>query len=218
MAEGLRVSGDGTIVDEDGNPQSGLVFADSIQVGDLELVFQSGTVDALEFNGALLSGHDALYAYAVDMQTTGTPVPESAQDVGFPRISMADAATHRVKWAWAIPAAWNTVAFRWAWCKEAAGSGNVKWQFAYRMVFPFTGEDVDQGAVTTVTMAAKAVSGTTFGLQYEIPSETQALSVGEGAFGSKPFMLCSLSRIGADGTDNYAAAVAFILATLTRID
>jgi hypothetical protein len=215
MGEALDLSAD-TLVDRDGNI-AGLKVGSPFTIGGVQLTAAVGTVNTLTFSGALLSGHDALYAYAVDMQHNGTLVPESAQDVGFPRISLADAATQRVKWAWAIPAAWNSVAVRFGWCKEAAGSGNVKWQFAYRLVYPFTGEDVDASAVTTVDLGAIAVSGTTFGLQYEIPAAIQALATADGAFGSKPFLLCSLSRLGADGTDNYAAAVAVLLATCTRI-
>lgn len=215
MAEALDLSGD-TLTDGDGNT-TGLKIGSPVTIGGVTLTAAVGTVNTLSFSGALLSGHDALYAYAQDLNGTGALTPETAQDVGMPRWPMAATGTSRVKWVWAIPAAWNTVALRWAWAKEAAGSGNVKWQLAYRMVFPFTGEDVDASAVTTVSFAAAAVSGTTFGLQYQIQAELENLSVGEGAFGSKPFMLCSLSRLADDGTDTYTGVVSTLLATLTRV-
>lgn len=216
MAEGVQISADGTLQDSAGTIDT-IKIAQALQIGGVTITSQLGTVNSLLLNGQILSGHDALYAWATDMQSSGTLVPESAQDVGFPRWSLADAATQRVKWTWAIGAEWDSVAMRFGWNKEAAGSGNVKWQFAYRLVYPFSGEDVDASAVTTLDLGAIAVSGTTFGFQYEIPASTQALAAADGAFGSKPFMLCSLSRIGADAADTYAGAVAVSLATLTRI-
>lgn len=214
MGESVQIT-EGVITDSDGN-KDGLKFANSVSIGNVTLTSQPGTVNALLLNGQILSAHDALYALKQDMESSGAAVTEAAQDVGFPRWSLADAATNRVKWQWAIPAEWDQVAVRFGWNKEAAGSGNVVWQFAYRLVYPFSGEDVDASAVTTIALGAKAVSGTTFGFQYEIPNETQAINVADGAFGSKPFMLCSLSRLGADAGDTYAGAVAVTLATLTR--
>lgn len=217
MGEALYVS-EGKLLDRDGNRQT-LDLPSGSSIGGVAVTAVDAAVNTWSVDGVFLTAHDALYAYAQDMKGSAgsTYVDEIAQDVGFPRWSLPDAATNRVKWIWAIPAAWGSIAVRFAWCKEAAGSGNVVWQYAYRLVYPFTGEDVDASAVTTVALGPKAVSGTTFGLQYEIPSEIQNIATPDGAFGSKPFLLSSLTRLGGDGSDNYAAAAAVLLATLTRI-
>jgi len=173
---------------------------------------------SLQVTGAgnvVTTPHDALYAYPSDMVSSGTLIPESAQDVGLPRWSLPDGSTTLVKWVWAIPVGWNTVAARWGWNKEAATSGNVDWSFAYRLVYPFVLGDVDVGAVTTVSLGSIAVSGTQYGFQYELPAAIAAIAVADGAFGSKPFMQCALIRAGL--ADTYNGAVGVSLATLTRI-
>lgn len=179
--------------------------------------YQAGTIDSVLMDGQLLSAHDARYAWANDMQSNGTLVPESAQDVGLPRWSLANAATQRVKWMWEIPAEWDSVAIRFGWNKEAAGSGNVVFQYAYQLVYPFASTDIDAGAVTTIAIPAIAVSGTTFGIVYQIPTEISAIATADGAFGSKPFIMSSLSRLGADAADTYTGAIAVSLATMTRV-
>jgi hypothetical protein len=184
--------------------------------GAVTLTPQAGTINSLLLNGQILSAHDARYVFANDMVGTGTLTSEAAQDVGLPRWPMAASGTSRVKWVWEVPAEWDTVAVRFGWNKEAAGTGNVVWQFSYVLVYPFVTADVDAAAVTDVAVGAKAVSGTTFGFQYEIPSNLSALAIADGFLGSKPFMQCALSRLADDGADTYAGAAAVSLATMTR--
>ena len=196
---------------------SDLTVGGDLSVGGasgVTMTYQAGAIDSLVLDGQLLSAHDALYVYAATMKSNGTEVPESAQDVGLPRWSLADGATQRVKWVFEIPAEWDQVAVRFGWNKENTGSGNVNWSFAYRLVYPFVADNVDAGAVTTVSLGSIAVPSTQFAFQYEIPAAISAIATADGAFGSKPFMLCSLSRDGA--ADTYAGAVAVSLATLTR--
>lgn len=157
---------------------------------------------------------EPLYAYRQDMVSNGTDVPESAQDVGISRWSLADAATQRVKWTWAIPNAWDALTIRYLWDNESAGAGNVVWQFSYRFLY-FGEGDVDAGAMTNIAVGALAASGQ-FDLNYALPASLENIATPSGAFGDKPTMVCSLSRLGSDGADTLAGAVAVGMATATR--
>lgn len=214
MADDLVVS-EGVLQSDGPNGITGIKFGSGTSA--VSVTLQPGTINSLISTGQLMSVHDAIYAFAYDMQGTGTLTAETAQDVGLPRWPMAATGTSRVKWVWEVPAEWDSVAVRFGWDKEAAGSGNVVWQFSYRLIYPFVNADVDATATTDVAIGATAVSATTFGFQYEIPSSTAALAVADGVFGSKPFMQCALSRLGDDVGDTYASAVAVSLATMTRI-
>lgn len=182
------------------------------------LVDDQGSYTGLELRGTgntLRTPHDALYAFAADFSSSGTEVPESAQDVGVHRWSLADAATQRVKWSWAIPVGWNNVAVRWGWDNESAGAGNVVFQFAYKLLNLGEG-DIDAGAVTTIAVPAVAAAGQ-FDLNYSTPTETANIAVPAGGLGDKPFMQCALSRLGSDGNDTLAGAVAVFVTTATRV-
>lgn len=191
--------------------------------GDLDissgvLVDDQGSFTGLEIRGTgniVKTPHDALYAFAPDFSSNGTEVPESAQDVGVHRWSLADAATQRVKWTWAVPVGWSTIAVRFGWCNESAASGNVVFQLAYRQIF--LGEtDIDAGAVTTVAIPAITAAGQ-FAFNYSTPAATAAIATPSGGFGDKPFIQCALSRLGADGNDTLAGAVAVFVTTATRV-
>lgn len=191
---------------------------DLVLSGGAIVVDDQGNYTGLEIRGTgniLKTPHDALYAYAADMQSNGTLVPESAQDVGVPRWSLADAATQRVKWLWAIPVGWSSIAVRFGWDNESAASGNVVFQFAYRQIY--LGEtDVDGGAVTTVAIPAiTALAQNRF--LYSTPTEIANISTPNGGLGDKPFIQCSLARLGADGNDTLAGAAAVFVATATRV-
>lgn len=186
--------------------------------GAVTLTPQAGTINSLLLNGQILSAHDALYAFAHDMTGTGTLLDEDDQDAGLPRWTFPDAATHRTKWVWQIPAEWDSVAVRFGWDKETAASGNVIWSYVYRLVYPFAAPDVDAGAVTTVALGAIAVPSTQFAFQYQLPSEISAIATADGAFGSKPFLQSALVRTGGDALDTFNGGTAAVsLATLTRV-
>jgi hypothetical protein len=165
--------------------------------------------------GSTFSGHDALYVYPADMQHNGTLITGNGADVGLPRITLADAATQRVKWVWAIPPRWAAIAVRWSAIPEVGTGGNVKWQFAYKLIY--LGEGNVDGAMTTVSVAALDASGAQ-DWKYLTPAEVASIDTPTGGFGDAPFMLCSLSRLGADGTDTLAGGVSVGVATATRAD
>lgn len=173
---------------------------------------------SLELQGTgsvITTPHDALYAFHNDMVSSGTDVPESAQDLGLPRWSLPDAATNRVKWVWAIPVGWNTIAVRWGWDNESASAGNVTWQLSYRQIVLGEG-DVDAGVMTDIAVGPLAATGQ-FDFNYATPASTAAIAVPAGGLGDKPTVQFSLSRLGADGADTLAAAVGVLLATATRV-
>jgi hypothetical protein len=165
--------------------------------------------------GSTLTDHDALYVYPADMKHNGTEVVVNTTDAGLPRITLADAATQRVKWVWAIPPRWAAIAMRWASIPEVGTGGNVKWQFAYKFIY--LGEGDVNGAVTTVSIAALSGSGIS-DWKYNTPSETASIDTPAGGLGDSPFMLCSLARLGADGTDTLAGGISVGVATATRVD
>lgn len=202
MARELVISGDNTISTDLGVPTGALKLG-----GSLELV---GT------GNVITTPHDALYAYPTDMLSNGTLVPESAQDVGVPRWSLADAATQRVKWSWAIPVGWNTIAIRWGYDNEVGGAGNIVWQLSYQQVV-FGTANIDVGAVTDIAVGPIAASAVQYTFNYALPTSTASIAVPAGGLGDKPVIMCSLSRLGADGADTLAGAAAVTLATATRI-
>jgi hypothetical protein len=182
------------------------------------LVDDQGNFTSLQIRGTgntVLTPHDALYAYAPDMRSNGTDVPESAQDVGVPRWSLADAATQRVKWLWAIPVGWSGVAVRFGWGNESANSGNVVWQFSYRLIYLGEG-DIDAGATTDIAVGAITALGQ-YDFNYSTPASLANISTASGGLGDKPFMQCSLSRLGGDAADTLSGAVAVFVTTATRV-
>jgi len=199
---------EGTVVDEFGGALDEVTFFGDVNfAGNVRL---TGGITK-----AITSAHDALYALAPDMTSSVAINAEAAQDVGVPRYPLVDAATNRCKWTWPIPIGWSAGAFRWGWTNEGAGAGNVKWQFDYKLIYLGEG-DVDAGATTTIAIPAIAADGQ-FDFKYSLPTETQNISLPLGGFGDSPFMLCSLSRLGADGTDTLAATASVIVASLTRV-
>ncbi len=163
--------------------------------------------------GSTLSDHDSLYAYAAEMVHNGTLTSNAGADVGMPRITLADAATQRMKWTWAIPVRWDAIRVNFGMTNETAGAGNVRWQFAYKMIY--LGEGNIDGAVTA-TINATLTAGGQFDHTYHEMSASILTPV--GAFGDAPFMMCALSRIGADGADTLAGAASVHVITCTRID
>lgn len=167
--------------------------------------------------GSVVSGHDALYTYPADMQTNGTLISGNGTDTNLPRVTLADAATQRVKGVWAIPVGWKAMAVRYGWVNEVATAGNVKFQFTYDYIH--LGEGDVTGAVTaTVTFGARTAGGQ-FDWNYETAiTELATIPVVLGAFGDSPFMMWSLSRLGADGTDTLAGGASIGVVTATRVD
>lgn len=166
-------------------------------------------------NGSTFTDHDPLYAYPADMQHNGTLISGSAADTGLPRITLANATTQRVKWVWAIPIRWAAIAVRWGVIPEVGTGGNVKWQFAYKLIY--LGEGNVDGAVTTVSLAALDASGAA-DWKYQTPSEISSIDTPAGAFADNPFMMCSLSRLGADAADTLAGDISVGVVTATRVD
>jgi len=164
-------------------------------------------------DGSTLSGHDALYAYPADMQHNGTLTAVTTTDVGLPRITLADAVTQRVKWVWAIPVRWDAVRINAAVINENVGTGNVRWQFTHKLI-NLGNLDVD-GAVTGTTLVTLS-SGGQFDWTYHQISASVATPA--GGLGDAPFMLCSLSRLGADGADTLAGSISVGVVTCTRVD
>lgn len=163
--------------------------------------------------GSILSGVDSFVSQPADMQHNGTLITGNGADVGMPRITLADAATQRCKWLWTIPPGWDAVAVQFVAINEAAGTGNVKYQFAYKLIY--IGEGNVDGAVTTVSMAALPSTGQ-FDFNYLVPSEIQKIATPD-VFG-KPQMLCSLSRLGADAADTLAGGVSIALTIGVRVE
>jgi hypothetical protein len=211
---------EGQLVNDDGTPAGDITVSGALNVGGptgVRMSYQAGAFDSLVLDGVLLTAADNDYIWAGDMQSNGTLVTGNGTDTIVPRWSLADAATQRVKWVSAIPAEWDTVAIRWGWDKEVAASGNVVWQFSYQLVDLFSGTNVNAGAVTNIAVGAIAVPASQFAFKYEVPVATEAISVPDGTFGSKPWMMCSLSRLGSDGADTYAGAVGVIGAAVARM-
>ena len=188
-----------------------------LKINGVPVTGKTGTVNTVTIGGQFKSGHDALYAYPSNMQSNGSLTTMNTSDVGMPRWVLDDTQQRFCKWIWAIPAAWDQVAARFAWNKEAAASGNVKWRFAYTLFYPFAGGDVNARAVdATIDLGAIAVPSSQYAITYQL-NFAETINIADGAFGSKPFMVCSLSRVGTDATDTYnGSSVGVSVATLTR--
>jgi hypothetical protein len=160
-------------------------------------------------SGGTLTGHDAKYAYPTNMEHNGTLIPESAADIGLPRISLLD--NQRVKWVWEVPVRWDALAIRFGACPEVGTGGNVVFSFSYRYVA--LGSGSVRGAVTTIAIAALSQGSTQFGWNYFLPSEVGNIPVVLGGFGDSPFMQCSLLRV----SGSLAGACSIGLVTATRM-
>jgi len=194
-------------------PETGVQYPGFV-VGDGSTAYNS--LKAVQFPGTVLTRHDARYAFPSQIQHNGTLISEVAQDVGMPRISCADAATTRLKWVWEVPVEWDAVRVRFGQVNETTATGDVKWQFAYRLIYLGEG-DVDAGAMTTISMAAITASGE-YDWHYVQPTELASIATPDGGFADKPFMLCALSRLGSDVADTLAGAISVGITTATRID
>jgi len=164
-------------------------------------------------DGSTLSGHDALYAYPADFNHNGTEVVVTGADVGLPRVTLADAATQRIKWVWAIPVRWDAVRINAAVINENVGTGNVRWQFTHKLIV--LGEGNVDGAVTGTTLVTLSSGGQFDWTYHQIAA---SIATPPGGLGDAPFMLCSLSRLGADGADTLAGGISVGVVTCTRVD
>lgn len=156
-------------------------------------------------------GHQAMYLWPATLQHNGTLVGAEATDTGMPRITLADAATQRVKGIFPLQPGWDRVAIRWGTVNEGAGTGLVRWQLAYKFID--LNETNVNGAVTTITPADQA-SGAINAWTYVAPTETSLITVPDGVIGGKPLMMVSLSRLGAADAHSGAVSVATVTATL----
>lgn len=163
-------------------------------------------------SGSFLSGHDVLYAYPADYQHNGTLISGAGTDTVMPRVTLADAVTQRVKWVWAIPVHWDAIRVNMGVTNEIVGTGNVRWQFAYRLIN--LGEGDVNGAVTTILDTL--VSGGQFDFTYHQIAASIATPV--GPLGDSPFMLAALSRLGGDAADTLAGGISVDLVAATRVD
>lgn len=174
-----------------------------------------GRVGALRIAGPIRTAHDALYAYPTAMETNGTRVSEAATAAGVPRVTLADAATQRVKWVWQIPVGWDKATVRFGTINEGPGTGDVVWQFDYKQIR--LGEATPNGAVTTVPVGA-LTAGSVGRWEYNTPSALVGIATPSGFFSDKPLLLCSLARLGSDGSDTLTNGISVAVATLTRVD
>jgi len=165
--------------------------------------------------GSTLSDHDALYAYPKNWELSAgaTVVDVTATDTGLPRVTLPDAATNRVKWVWAIPVRWDAVRINAAVINENVGTGNVRWQFTYKLIA--LGEGNVDGAVTGTVLVTLS-SGGQFDWTYHQIAASILTPV--GVLGDAQFMMCSLSRLGADGADTLAGGISLGVTTATRVD
>lgn len=187
----------GALVDEDG-------------------ILQPLTVQSITARSTVLSGHDALYSWPQDWATDGTPALGGAADTGLPRVNLGDAATSRVKWQWAIPVGWNSIAIRLGWTKEGAGNGNVRFQLAYRAFTLVEAGTVDSAVDNSIAFTLAAPT-TQFAWTYSTPTEIASIATPTGpVFADAPLMMFSLSRLGADGADTQVGAISPALVTATR--
>lgn len=225
----LELSGAGSAVVLDGELAVGgaVTLTDSLVLDGATLTTDSVILDAatltapaghvINANGVFLSTHDALYILAPNMESDGTYIPAGAADAHFARWSLADGATQRVKFMFPVQLGWESAAFKWGWSGEAAVAGNVKWELAYRQIYPLLAPDLNDSTFTTIDIPAIA-AGSQHQMVYSFPTETQSIATpSDGFLGSKPWMMCSLKRTGGAGTDNYAGAVSVNSVTLTRI-
>lgn len=164
--------------------------------------------------GSTLTDHDALYTYPADWErSAGTSVVDmTAADTGLPRITLPDLATNRIKWVWAIPVRWDAIRINAGVINENVATGNVRWQFAYRLIN--LGEGNVDGAVTSSLVTLS--SGGQFDWTYH--QIAASILTPPGILGDAPFMMCSLSRLGGDGADTLAGGISVGVATCTRID
>jgi len=168
--------------------------------------------------GSTNSGHDALYAYAKDWETNGTLIHGGGAGTGLPRVTLADNLDQRIEWQWAIPVGWSAMRFAFARINEAAGTGNVKFEFGYKQIL--LGEGNVDSALTVVSMAA-LTSGGQFDWTYQAPNELLSIPTPSGGFGDKPNVRFSLTRLGAGGPgngDTLAGGISIGVVTATRVD
>jgi hypothetical protein len=158
-------------------------------------------VDRLHVAGIYTNFHDVRFRSVHGNSTDGTPVPASAASIGVPRISLAKG--QRMKWLEEAPAGWARSIISFAWCKEAAGVGNVHWRLEYQLVNFLAGTDIITGAVTQVYDAAVAVPAAVGPVTYTITAAQ--IPTAPQAFGIPPLLECILTRIN-DGTDTYAGS------------
>lgn len=166
-------------------------------------------------SGSILTSVDAKRAYPADMETNGTRISAAETDTGTPRITLANGETQRLKWLVTLTEGWDAITLGWLAVNESAAAGAVKWQFAYKLMY--LGEGNVDGPVTTVTIPAQGTGGQ-FDTQLVFPPATEKLAVASGFFGDKPFLLCSLSRLGGHGDDTLDGDVSVAAVFVRRDD
>lgn len=169
--------------------------------------------------GSQFSGHDPVYAWQDDANG-GIQAGNDGTATTFARRTLAATGTTTIKQDFPIGADWYAVALRWAWCKEATGSGNVVFQIRYGLYYPLLGQSATNVSLTTISVPAIAVPGDPAGSSsYALPTETSAiLTPVDGFLGTSPLLHTNIDRLGDNGSDTYASAVGLVVATITRVD
>lgn len=169
--------------------------------------------------GSFFTNHDPLYAWAHDMQGGTLAGDTSGPDVATRRL-MTPTGTTICKTMLPVGADWRAVAMRWAWCKEATGSGNVVFQVRYSLWYPILGQSATAMSLTTIAVPAAAVPSDPAGSsRYELPSATAAIATPvDGFIGSSPILNVSVERLGDNASDTYAGSIGLIVITFTRVD
>lgn len=168
--------------------------------------------------GSFFTAHDARWQYASELEG-GTLISNSGNPASFTRRSLAATGTTSVSGVFAIDAQWRAVAFRWAWCAEGGGSGDVVFQFRYGLIYPLLGNSATNVTLTTISLSAVNPPATAGTSVYSLPSETAEIETPEDAFfATKPIMTYSVDRLGDDASDTFADAVSVYITTITRVD
>lgn len=169
--------------------------------------------------GSQFDNHDALYAYAGDMNG-GTLAGNDGDPANVPRRTQAAAGITSVETSFAIGQGWRAVALRWAFCKEGAGAGNIIWRVRYSLMYPLIGGNATALTLTSIAIPATAAPGDPSGtMGYALPAASAAIATPlDGFLGTSPIMHMALDRLGDDAGDTYASAVGIIALTVTRVD
>jgi hypothetical protein len=171
--------------------------------------------------GSQFSGHDAVYAWAADMNG-GVEAGNDGTVTTIHRRTLAATGTTSVKADLPIGADWRAVRIAWGYVYEGAGSAGQEWvpQVRYSLYYPLLGGTATSLTMTTVAIPAIDASGATAGSSgYAIPSAVSAIATPvDGFLGTSPIMHVCVDRLGDNASDDFGSGVSITTITLTRVD
>lgn len=185
------------------------LFGD-VELNGVTLSTTPGSPNLFSVGGAVLTFHDFVLIPAMHMATTGTPPAAGA--AATPRTVLGKGGL--VAWAREVPAGWNQVSLNLLFTKEAAGSGNIHWSLAYKVVNFLTGANLD-GSFTTLDQGGVSVPTNAADSKYFITPNGQTIATPQQAFGLPPLMVAVLTRVN-DGTDTYAGNAGLVAMSMSR--